>query len=355
MSRKPRRSRRDRSRRAPDPETVAESLLRAAEAALAGDPSAADPASLAAQCLAAGDALRRVDRPVRAARMLQRAVDLSTDPGRRTSARLVLAGVLADAGELRATADLARQVLAQPTSADAQLLGHDILAGALLAQGQLADARAVIATLEALAPQLPVLPFRQAALARLDGQLDRADALLERVLRESPKAPEWRGPRAAAVMERAELALLQGDTAAAVQGFSASLELWAAVGRRAGAFRAEAGRLRARVEAGDTVLPTVLDNPLAYASQRGLRILEAELLLAQGMALATTDRSAARRALDRATELAEHAGALFLEGRCRLARVLVLGDPLPPNDSADRARLARCLAEDRVWAARIPR
>lgn len=347
MPRKPRRSRRDRSRRAPAPD--AEALLRDAEAALAAAGPATDPEELAARCLAAGDALRREDRPVRAARMLQRAVDLSTDPGRRTSARLVLAGVLADAGELQASADVARQVLAQPASADAHILGQDILAGALLAQGRLAEARGVVAALAAAAPQLPVLPFRRAALARLDGQLDRADALLEGVLRDSPQTAAWRGPRAAAVMERAELALLRGDSAAAVDGFTAALGLWAEVGRRAGAFRAEAGRVRARVEAGDTVLKSILDNPLAYAAERRLPVLEAELLLAQGMALAATDRSLARRALDRAVELAAHTGALFLEGRCRLARVLHLGD------TSDRARLVRCLAEDRVWSARIPR
>lgn len=348
MARPPRRSRRARSRRA-DPEVEAEAAVQAAEAALARAEPSADVDALAAQCLAAGDALRRVDRPVRAARMLQRAVDLSTDPGRRTSARLVLAGVLADAGELRASADLARQVLAQPASADARILGHDILAGALLAQGQLADARAVVATLEALAPHLPVLPFRRAALARLDGQLDRAVALLEGVLRDAPATDAWRGPRAAAVMERAELALLQGDAPAAVTGFTAALDRWAEVGRRAGAFRAEAGRVRARVEAGDTVLSSILDNPVAYARDRQLPILEAELLLAQGQARAATDPRAARAALDPAVELAHHAGALFLEGRCRLARLLHLGH------EPDRARLLRCLAEDRVWGARIPR
>ncbi len=330
--------------RAVDPDDQADALVAAAEAALAaGGP----PEGIAPAFLAAGDALRRADRPARATRMLQRAVDLAADPDRRANARMLLAGVLADAGQLAAATDVARQLLASLRQPQARVLAHDILASTLLAQGRIAEARGAIEAIAAEAPTLPALPFRRAALARLDGLLDEADALLAQVLATAPTTAAWRGPRAAAVMERAELALLQDHADEAIAGFGAALAAWGSVGRRAGAFRAEAGRVRATVAAGRACLPAVLDGPVAYAADRGLPVLEAELRLARGQARATAGLPGGADDLDQAVGLAAEAGAQLHEGRARHLRRRH-GRP-----ADDLARLRRCLAADRVWARRV--
>ncbi len=347
--RRPRRKGRPDRTTVPDHGVLAESLVAEAETALARR----QRVKAAALLHQAGDAFRRDDRPARAAQVLTRSLALTepSDPQsdqRRATARVLLAGVLADAGQLDVGTDVARQVLAGPVPHNLSVLAHDVLASLLLGQARVDEARAVVAELAQLAPDLPVLPFRYAALARLDGDLNRADALLMDVLRTSPRTDAWRGPRAAAGMERAEIALLMGRLDDSIRGFAEAVDAWAAVGRRAGGFRAAAGQVRAALADGQTPLPSVLDGPVDYAAQRQMPTLEAEVRMARGSARQAAGLGGAREDLDRAVGLAEGAGAVFLEGRARCARrALGWG-----GDDLLRTRL--CLASDRVWSQRVP-
>jgi len=301
----------------------------------------------------AGDALRREDRPAAAAKALRQALDLlsPSDPAaatRRGAAAAQLAGVLVDAGELIAARDLVRIELARPQSPGSRTLLQDTLAGTLLALGERVEAEGLIAALAADVPPGAriAVAFREAALHRLSGRLSVADAQLASVVEATADVPAAVGAWSAAVSERAEICLLRGDPAGAETAFSAARAGWTRAGRRAGVFRAEAGLLRTGLARGGTPLAVGLREPVAYAVERGLPLLEAELRLARGACRAAAGVQGAADDFAAAIGAAEHAGARLLEGRLRLTRRR-WGIRM-----ADDERTAWCLAPDVPWAQR---
>ena len=303
----------------------------------------------------AGDALRRDDRPVRAALALRTGLDLlaARDPAlasRRATLRAELAGVLVEAGEVEAAISLAREGLAAPIPPSTRTLLLDTLAGALLAGGRLEECAGIVVELEQVAPPAarPAIWFRRAALARLADQLDEADGLLSQVDAALARWPAAAAARAGARAERAEIALLRGDFDAAEAGFREAAEGFTQAGRRAGLFRAEGGLVRVAIGRSQLALGAALSGPIRYAEERGLTLLEAELRMSRGRARARACQSGAEEDLDRAVALAEGAGALLLEGRARAWR-RASGFQ---RGAADLARTRLCLAPDRAWVQR---
>lgn len=310
-----------------------------AEAALAhGDRVvAAETAGLAA------DAFRRDDRPARAARMLRLV------PGsRRLMDQIQLAAVLMDAGELRAAADIARDARTLSHEPAEQVLAADTLAGILLAVGEVEAARREVDAITAL--ELPggevARRFRQAQLDRLDGAISAATKGWEDLAQMLAPYPQARGPAAACWMELGELHLLlaglgfKDQLATAVRCIEQSRALWAEVGRRVGLFRAEAWLLRAEAMAGRAVLPTVINRALAYAEERQLPLLLADLRVCRAV---VTGEPA-----DALTAVALTPEAPLARGRARVV-ALELG---AAADVVDTDAMFMELVPDALWAAR---
>lgn len=302
----------------------------------------------------AADAYRRDDRPAAAARALRVALDLldgrdAAARARRLVARVTLAGVLMDSGELTEGTATAREAAAGAPSPASRVLALDVLSGALMAQGRVADARGPIAEMAAIAPPgaRPAVAFRHAALCRLDGDLEGALAGLASVRGMAPDGVDWSGPVAVSHQESAEIYLLQDRFDDAAAGFSQAQDLWRTVRRRAGVFRCEAALARVAVARGLVSLTSGLDAPVRYAAERGMRVLEAELRLARGQASRAATGRDPHGDLDLAVGLAARIGALLLEGKARWARG---GPGCAP---AELARITRCFASDRVWLARV--
>ncbi|MDP2315678.1 MAG: hypothetical protein Q8P41_22460, partial [Pseudomonadota bacterium] len=113
-------------------------------------------------------------------------------------------------------------------------------------------------------------------------------------------------------------------------------------GRRAGVFRAEAWAARARAVAGETVLAPGVDRAIAYAIERGMPLLEADLRACR--AVVNHDPDDLLHALDRLGEAPLARGRVRvltaeLGGRADLERAL---DELTP-DGPWRARALRAL------------
>ncbi len=240
----------------------------------------------------AGDAWRREDRPLMAAKALK----LAWDAGRRGPMdAALLAAVLLDAGQ----ADVALDIVAGTTatsdeSARAVLL--DVRLGLCVALGLLDQARDDLAELDGLSiPGAGIARvYRQAQVDRLDGLLERADQGFGAAAKALGDLPGAAGPRAAALAERGELALLyaalgHGAPADAVPHLEGALEGWRAAGRSGPALRAEGWLLRARALAGDSVLAAPLLDWAAGADERGLPLLAADLRVS--WAIATRDPS----------------------------------------------------------------
>lgn len=327
-------------------------------AELADEAVAGGDADVAAQCLAlGGDALRRDDRPAAAARALRRALDLGGEARpdgllspRRLVAEVELAGALIDAGYLADAASMLRQAVAGAATDSGRTLALDCLISALTPMGRIAEAKGVLLELKAVAPpgaQVAVA-FRQALMLRLDGQLAAAAAAWRQVLGALPDSEALAGPRAAAWGGLGEVALLSDDAGQAERCFASAGEQWSLAGRRSGVYRAAAGSLRASLLSGARVLPHTLDGPIAFAEERQSVFLEIELRLARGQARARNTQSGADTDLDRAVDLAHQCSALLLEGQARVVR-RAAGFRW---DDLNRARF--CLADDRVWLARVP-
>ena len=327
-------------------------------AELADEAVAGGDADVAAQCLAlGGDALRRDDRPAAAARMLRRSLDLGGEAradGRLSPRRLVaeveLAGTLIDAGFLADAAAMLRVAVAGAATESGRTLALDALISALVPMGRVAEAKGVLLELSAVAPPAarPAVLFRQALMLRLDGQLPAAAAAWRQVLAGLADSDALAGPRAAAWGGLGELALLAGDGGEAERCFATAGQQWTVAGRRSGVFRAAAGSLRASLLSGAQVLPHTLDGPISFTEERQSVFLEIELRLARGQARARNTQSGADTDLDRAVHLAQQASALLLEGQARVVRRTAgfLWD--------DLARMRFCLADDRVWLAKVP-
>ena len=114
-----------------------------------------------------------------------------------------------------------------------------------------------------------------------------------------------------------------------------------------GVFRAEAAEVRCQVALGQRPLGANLSEPIAYAQERGLPLLEAELRMARGMARTRATVTGADEDFTRGISLAEDAGARLLEGRLRVQRRLsgILRD--------DLERTSWCLAPDTPWSLQL--
>jgi len=234
----------------------------------------------------AGDAWRREDRPMLAARALK----LAWDAGRRGPMdAALLAAVLLDAGQPDVALDLVQEVEGADDGARAVLL--DVRLGLEVALGQVDRARADLDALDAL--EIPgatiARVFRQAQVDRLEGLLERADQGFAAAAKALAGMDGAAGPRAAALGERGELALLcaalgHGEALDAVPALEAALDAWRAAGREGPALRAEAWLLRARRLAGQVVLVDPLRGWIAGAAERGLPLLAADLQVSYAVA-----------------------------------------------------------------------
>jgi tetratricopeptide (TPR) repeat protein len=287
---------------------------------------------------AAGDALRRADRPAAAAKTLTAAIQVDPEGAKSGMLRVRLAGVLQQAGQLDIAADIAREGLARSISPLHQAVALDTLIGTLHALGQLDEAHTHLKTLAQIAPKpmQAAVWFRQGTRLRMAGDLTGADA---RYAAAAEAMAEHPGAAAAAIMSRAEVALFAGDPDQAAAHYTHAGKLWTAAGRRAGLYRSEAGLIRAALSAGQAVLSAGVHRPIEFARERQLPLLLAHLLLARGAA----DRSDAD--LSEAVSLAQCSGAVLLEGRARVVRSRRGGD------YGDADRIAVVLADDVAWMA----
>ncbi len=287
---------------------------------------------------AAGDALRRDDRPAAAAKHLAAAVRMDPSGEAAGMLRVQLAGVLQQTGQLDVAADIAREGLSQAAGPVAQAIARDTLIGSLVALGRLDAAWGLLDVLTETAPESmrAAVWFRQGSRRRMAGDLAGADARYAQAAAAMAAHP---GAAAAALMGRAETALFAGQPELAIAHYTRAGALWTAAGRRAGLYRSEAGLIRAMLSAGRLTLSAGIVRPIAYARQRQLPLLLAHLLLARGAA------EGSDRDLSEAVALAERAGAVFLEGRARLIRARRGGH------YGDSARVADLLAPDAAWMA----
>lgn len=290
---------------------------------------------------AAGEAWRRDDHPAAAARALRMALAIGGDDDAAYVARVKLAGVLVETGELHRAAAACERVL-EAASGRARYLALDTLASVLQAQGQKEAARRVVADLaEGEGPNGIAARFREGQLARLDGRLVDGARHQAWVIDALEGVDGGNVGRAAARAELAELALLRGDVSEAVAFFDDAVRAHDEAGRASLAARAAAGRVRAAVEAGLRVLPGALDEALATAEARGMVVAETDLCIARGMARSEKDTASAARDLDRAAELADRVGMPFRAGRARLERAT----RVPASAEHRLALLDRALAQ----------
>lgn len=299
----------------------------------------------------AADAFRRDDRPVASARMLRRSLE-----HRPATVRdgVLLAGALLDAGEVNAAVQVAGAAADGADDGAARALALDVLVGALLAAGRPDIAYQPLAELlevEATSARMSAR-FRQAQVARLEGDLRYAEAQWRALAAQLVPHPAAAGALATTWMELGETAVLRGglhgvpwvgaadtgelDEAEADACFAAASAAWARAGRRAGYLRAEAWRERLR---GEGLFGTI-ETAMAYADERGLAGMSVELRLLRAIVR--------RRPLDalHAVELASQTP--LSRGRARVIAA-ELGGPY-------RSELAlKELEPDVPWRARAER
>lgn len=288
-----------------------------------------------------GECWRRADHATYAEQALQQALGQPEPPSDPVTTCARLAAVLAERGAGRRALAVGRQAvhMARQTGHGALPAAVDTLLGLLQGFGRKADQRPLLEALEQhLGPESPAVAFRRGQLLRLDGRLDEADACLAVVEGALRGVPGAEAGVAGASMERAEIGLLQGRTEGAVEAFTRAYALHRDAGRRALAWRCEVGRVRASVRVGLEPMAPGLDQAMAWASRRGLALLEVDLRTARGLSRVQRDPDAARADL---LEAAHHAGAMGAGprvGRIYLHLVAYL--------STDAAPEWRALAEE---------
>lgn len=303
---------------------------------------------------AAGEAWRRDDRPGPAARALGRAVELADRGDGGAVARVKLAGVLGELGRHEQAEELCREALEQAPYGPVHGLALDTLVGVFQATGQKDRARPLVQSLEAtgLTNLRTASQFRAGQLHRMDGELDQAETCFHAVVEALADRPEAASGVAAARGELAELALLRGEIAEAVDFFENAEAEHRRMGRRALSYRCEAGRIRATVEGGLQPLHPRLDEGLAFAEARGMPVLEVDLRIARGMARAGSDPAGATQDLGRAAADADQLGLVLRSGRARYERASRVEAP-----AADRIELLEealeQLADAVPWLSRV--
>ena len=294
----------------------------------------------------AADGYRRDDRPAAAARALRAAWDLGQDT---TLDAAQLAAVLLDVGEVEAAVDIATTGASRTTDPVNRAVALDTMVGVLLAAGRVAAARAALIALRAL--DLPggnlAATFRAAQLARLDGDLAAAAAGFQAIVDATDGFPAAAGAEAAAWSELAELheltwALAPGadPLAAAHAATEAAADAWQRARRRSGRMRAEAWEVRLDRMRGLAIVPSPIHRALAYARQRQLPCLEADLLLC--LAVATRTPADAGRAVGLL------GGFPLARGRARVLQAETGGH-------ADLGTALVELADDHPWTERARR
>jgi tetratricopeptide (TPR) repeat protein len=287
---------------------------------------------------AAGEAFRRDDRPTEASRALRVALSYGPEPAEGAVLQVHLAGVCAELGAAdEALERLERALDAAPPPLRAAVL--DTRIGLVLGHRRKEEARPLVAELLSGAGAVASAGrFRQGQLARLDGDLALARRLQHQVIDALGSQPDAGAGVAAARMELAELDLLDGRAVSAVAAGEAARREHEAAGRRGLAWRAEAARARAAVEAGLAVFPGPLRQGIAFATDRGLPMLLLELQLAVGTVLAASDPVVAREFLVAALRSADQHQAPLSAGRARWVLAGMSAGP-EREDLLARARL----------------
>lgn len=266
---------------------------------------------------AAGEAFRRDDRPVEARRALEQVLALGASPHEAALASVRLAGLLSELGDAEAGLRHARRAEAAGGALAAVAL--DTRLGLVLGFRRKAEARPLLDALAAAeGPDGLATGFRTGQIQRLDGRLAESRATFEAVAERLRGREGAESGLAAARSELAELDLLEGEPAAAVETHERARRLHELAGRRSLAYRSEAGRVRAMVEAGLVPLPGLLAEGVAFARDRGLVMLALDLRLALGTARAAEDPAGAERELADAAREADRLGARLHAGRARL-------------------------------------
>ena len=206
----------------------------------------------------AGEAHRRDDALDDAARCLRRALTMS-EADTAALASIKLSAVMAECGRLEEAVGWCKRGLVGA----AALVARDTLVGHLLALGEVDAARQWLPP-AANGPLGASRAFREAQLCRLSGEFSRAEALLDDVLHRLGDLPAVASARGATRAERVEICLFTGRAAEAVRLAEEAMDEQRVGGRRSMAWRAEASRVRALVQAGLTVPQRVLDLSLIH-------------------------------------------------------------------------------------------
>jgi tetratricopeptide (TPR) repeat protein len=302
---------------------------------------------------AAGEAFRRDDRLEEARRALDMVMELRPTADEASLVRIRLAGIAAEQGRVEEGLTCCRSITKGPPALRAMAIDTEI--GLLWQGGRKAAVRERVAALVELERLLPragafAARFRTAQLLRADGELGQAEAQFLALIEELRGREGSDAGIAAIRSELAETDLLRGETAAAIEGFGRSRELHETAGRQGLAFRAEGGRVRAAVQAGlDILCP--LDEGLAFAADRSLRVLELELRVVLGTLLAFRGASEAVSVLRAAIQTASGAGMRMLAGRARYE--LATRTPLPPEQRQRELEQALSELEDHVPLSRL--
>ena len=295
---------------------------------------------------AAGESFRRADVLRESARCLRVALSLPSDDGDATAAlRARLAAALGELGNGSGALELCRAAAREAGSAQTKELVADTTIGLLQGYGRKSRWRKKVRRLGRVSGA-----FRRGQLARLDGQLEHARTHFTAVARVFDGVQGGEAGAAAAACELAEIDALTGDAGPAVEAYTRAARLHHDAGRVSLVWRCEAGRVRASVEAGLVVMPTSLDEGVALADARGMRLLGIDLRIARGMALAGHDSEKARTDLDRAIQSAAQTGLRLREGRARWQRAVRIGGA---DAAADLLAAAELLEDHVLLCARV--
>jgi len=295
----------------------------------------------------AAEAWRKAEQPRRALAAARAGRGASGAQG--VVARLAESGALLELGRLADAEDAVLQALDLADVEALRTLALDAACGVFLARGHIEAAADHAAALTAIAPPAarPAVAFRTAALRRLAGDLMAADALLAGVEEAARGNDAWRGPYAAALHERAELALLTGQAELSVERFRAAEGAWTAVRRAGPAALARSGQTRAGLLAGHPPPVGFLDRDISDARLAGAAVRHADLLAVRGVLRSAHGVSGGEADLSSAIAAFEDMGARLREGRARVRR-REAGFRMN-----DQHRARSCLEGDAIWSARV--
>ncbi len=302
----------------------------------------------------AGEAWRRDDRLDSAVRALKMALGLSDDPDAAVIAQIKLSGALGEMGRFAEAEALCRVAESKaPAGSPLRGLVLDTWSSNLLALGDKATARKLVSELAGLRGHAGVAgQFRLAQLARLDGDFADAARHLAAVTEAMAGDPRTRSGLAAAHAELGEVALLRGDVEDAVAFFREAFDGQQAAGRHVLKWRAEAARIRVMIASDVEPLMGGLDAGIRYAVERDMLVLEADLRIARGMALAARRPDVAGEDLEAAAAISDESKAPLRSGRARLEWASRL-DGGVDRRLAVLGRAREQLAMSRPWVARV--